>query len=69
MKLTKRQILSKLAGIFDPVGAGAAVLIKLKIAMQQLWLIGLGWDEEVPPNERIKWLALFEEMTALKDVK
>lgn len=51
-KLTKRQILSKLAGIFHPVGAGAAVLIKLKVAMQQRWQIGLGWDEEVPPNAR-----------------
>ena len=69
VKLTKRQILSKLTGIFDPIGAGAAVLIKPKIAMQQLWQIGLGWDEEVPPNERIKWLALFEEMTALNDVE
>ena len=69
VKLMKRQILSKLAGIFDPIGAGAAVLIKPKIAMQQLWQIGLGWDEEVPPNERIKWLALFEEMTALNYVK
>ena len=69
VKLTKRQILSKLAGSFDPIGASAAVLIKPKIAMQQLWQIGLGWDEEVPPNERIKWLALFEEMTALNDVK
>ena len=48
---------------------GAAVLIKPKIAMQQLWQIGLGWDEEVPPNERIKWLALFEEMTTFNDVK
>ena len=69
VKLTRRQILSKLAGIFDPIGAGAAVLIKPKIAMQQLLQIGLGWDEEVPPNERMKWLALFEEMTALNDVK
>ena len=69
MKLTKRQILSKLAGIFDPIGAGAAVLIKPKIALQQLWQIGLSWDEEVPPNERIKWMTLFEEMTALNDVK
>ena len=69
VKLTKRQILSKLAGIFNPIGAGAAVLIKPKIALQQLWQIGLGWDEKVPPNERIKWLALFEEMTALNDVK
>ena len=69
MKLTKRQILSKLAGIFDPIGAGPAVLIKPKIALQQLWQIGLSWDEEVPPNERIKWMTLFEEMTALNDVK
>ena len=69
VKLTKRQILSKLAGIFDPIGAGAAVVIKPKIATQQLGQIGLGWDEEVLPNERIKWLALFEEMTALNDVK
>lgn len=69
VKLTKRQILSKFAGIFNPIGAGATVLIKPKIAMQQLWQIGLGWDEKVPPNERIKWLALFEEMTALNDVK
>lgn len=48
VKLTKRLILSKLAGIFDPVGAGAAVLIKPKIAMQELCQLGLGWDDEVP---------------------
>ena len=69
MKLTKRQILSKLAGIFYPIGAGAAVLIRPKIALQQLWQIGLSWDEEVPANERIKWMTLSEEMTALNDVK
>ena len=35
LKLTKRMILSKLAGVFDPIGAGAPVLIKSKIAMQE----------------------------------
>ena len=54
VKLTKRLILSKLAGIFDPVGAGAAVLIKPKIEMQELWQLGLGWDDEVPPDVRGK---------------
>ena len=49
LKLKKRLILSKLAGVFDPMGAGAAVLVKPKIAMQELWQIGLGWDDEVPP--------------------
>ena len=69
MRLTKRQILSKLAGIFDPIGAGAAVLIKPKIAMQELWQLGLGWDDEVPPEVKRKWMALFEEMIALNNVK
>ena len=37
LKMTKRLILSKLAGVFDPMGTGAAVLVKPKIAMQELW--------------------------------
>ena len=37
VKLTKHLILGKLADIFDPVGAGAAALIKTKIAMHDLW--------------------------------
>ena len=69
VKLTKRQILSKLAGIFDPIGAGAAVLIKPKIAMQELWQLGLSWDDEVPPEVKRKWMTLFEEMIALNNVQ
>ena len=69
IRLTKRQILSKLAGIFDPIGAGAAVLVKPKIAMQELWQLGLGWDDEVPPEVKRKWMVLFEEMIALNSVK
>ena len=67
--MTKCQILSKLAGTFDPIGAGAAVLVKSKIAMQALWQLGLGWDDEVPPEVKWKWMKLFEEMIALNTVK
>jgi len=52
--LTKRPILSKLAGIVDPIRAGAAVLIKGKITMQELWQLGLSWDEDVPPEAKKK---------------
>ena len=69
MKLTKRIILSKLAGIYDPIGGGAAVLIKAKIAMQELWQLGLSWDADVPPDIRTKWTELFNEMAALNEVK
>jgi hypothetical protein len=68
-KLTKRMILSKLSGIFDPIGGGVAVLIKSKIAMQELWQLGLGWDDDVPSDIRMKWTALFNEMSALNQVQ
>ena len=69
VKLTKHRILSKVAGIFDPIGAGAAVLVKAKIAMQGLWQLGFGWDDEVPPEVRRKWMALFEEIISLNNLK
>lgn len=61
LKLKKRLILSKLEGVFDPMGAGAAVLVKPKIAMQELWQIGLGWDDEVPPEIKRKWISYLKK--------
>ena len=63
-KMTKRIILSKLAGIFYPIGAGAATLVKAKIGMQELWQHGLSWDEDIPSDLKnghcclMKWLHL-----------
>ena len=68
-KMTKRIILGKLSGIFDPVGAGVATLVKAKIGMQQLWQRGLSWDEEIPPDLEKKWTMLFKEMAALEKVR
>ena len=39
-KITKRQILSSIAKLFDPAGWLAPLIIKAKILMQQLWLEG-----------------------------
>ena len=68
-KMTKRSILSKLSGIFDPIGAGAATLVKAKIGIQELWQRGLSWDEEIPPDLQKKWTLLFNEMVALNNVQ
>ncbi len=68
-KLTKRIILSKLSDIFDPIGAGAATLIKAKIGMQELWQRGLSWDEQIPPDLVNNWTELFNEMISLNKVR
>ena len=68
-KLTNRTVLSKLAAIYDPVGFAAAIIIKLKIALQELCHLGLDWDDNVPPAIRQKWISLLEEIVKLNDVK
>ena len=67
-KLTKRQILSRISRIFDPIGFAAAFLVRAKVAMQQLWQQGLDWDQELPIHEQNKWRQLFREMEHLNDV-
>ncbi|XP_075150809.1 uncharacterized protein LOC142224916 [Haematobia irritans] len=45
--LTKRKILSIVAKIFDPAGWLAPIIVVAKILLQQLWINGTDWDEEI----------------------
>lgn len=66
---TKRQILSEIAALFDPLGLLAPIMITAKILMQQLWLTGLGWDDTLPEETRMKWRKFEEELTKLQEVR
>ena len=43
--ITKRIILSKVAGEFDPLGLASPFIVLAKILIQDMWAKGLGWDE------------------------
>jgi len=45
---TKRQVLSDVSGIFDPLGLLAPIVIQFKIIFQKLWLLNLDWDDPLP---------------------
>ena len=47
---TKRQVLSQLATIYDPLGLVAPVTCQGKIIMQKIWTLQLGWDDKIPPE-------------------
>lgn len=66
---TKRRLLSELASIFDPLGMLAPVVISAQILMQQLWLLSIGWDDELPSNVIAKWTRIKNELPAVNDVK
>lgn len=46
---TKREILSTIAKLFDPLGWVTPIVISAKILMQSLWKLKLDWDDIVPP--------------------
>ncbi|XP_058980324.1 uncharacterized protein LOC131803245 [Musca domestica] len=45
--VTKRKILSIVAKLFDPAGWLTPIIVVAKLLMQQLWIDGTNWDEEV----------------------
>ncbi|XP_028413778.1 uncharacterized protein LOC114536622 [Dendronephthya gigantea] len=67
-KLTKRNILSQVARIYDPIGFAAPYLVRAKIGLQEVWREGLDWDDKLPPSDQIKWLSYFREMEQLNEI-
>ena len=66
---TKRNFLSKIATLFDPLGLLSPFLIRAKILMQQLRLNGLEWDERLPQELFTKVNTWFAELSILSEIK
>ncbi|XP_011859829.1 PREDICTED: uncharacterized protein LOC105557255 [Vollenhovia emeryi] len=49
-RLTKRNILSEIAKIFDPIGLLGPIILYAKRLLQDIWRSGLQWDESVPQD-------------------
>jgi len=67
-RYTKRSFLSFLARIFDPLGLVGAYTIKGKILLQEVWMTGLDWDQELPQSlqEKIRvWLREASELNQI----
>lgn len=54
---TKREMLSLVMSIYDPLGFLAVLTIKAKILLQQAWRCELGWDDEIPRSTFDIWKA------------
>ncbi|XP_046810034.1 uncharacterized protein LOC124420616 [Lucilia cuprina] len=67
-RITKRQILSSVAKLFDPAGWLAPIVIRAKMLMQQLWLEGLEWDEDVSSESLQKWNNLVRDLSHIETI-
>ena len=66
---TKRNFLSRIATLFDPLGLLSPFLIRAKILMQEVWLNGLEWDERLPQKLFVKVNTWFAELSMLSEIK
>ena len=66
---TKRDVLSQIARIYDPLGLLGPVISKAKIFMQELWLLKLDWNEKLPPNICEQWHSFIKTLPDLQYLK
>ena len=69
IEYTKRGFLKKLATLFDPLQMLAPFTVRARMAMQETWLLGLGWDDEFPDELRKKCHEWFRELPELSCVE
>ena len=65
---TKRNVLSAIASLYDPLQFLAPFVIRAKILMQEIWTAGLDWDDILPSHLKAKWTTWVSELTDLSSV-
>ena len=45
LAITRRQVLSLIASLFDPLEFLAPFLVRAKINLQRIWQLGVAWDD------------------------
>lgn len=66
---TKRGILSYIARIFDPLGLVSPVVFWAKCVIQQIWTLGLDWDQKLPEELLYQSIKFFEEFHLLRNLR
>ena len=69
IKVTRRNILSVIAGFFDPIGLIQPILIQMKIIFQEVCLLRQEWDAEIPSHLKDKWLSVVEAVRRIQILK
>ncbi|XP_035232515.1 uncharacterized protein LOC118204289, partial [Stegodyphus dumicola] len=66
---TKRDILSTIARLYDPLGLIGPVITKAKIFLQKLWVQKLSWDEPFFATISHEWQQIVSNLKAVENIK
>lgn len=68
-KFTKRELLTSVAKIYDPLGWVQPIIITAKILMQDTWKTGLNWDDPLSDGLTEQWKICRENLQKINLVK
>ncbi|GBM61423.1 hypothetical protein AVEN_145433-1 [Araneus ventricosus] len=66
---TKREVLSVIARLYDPLDFLGPVLTRAKVLLQRLWQQRLDWDDVLPKPIADEWKEFVTTMRCIKKVK
>lgn len=66
---TKRELLTSIAKIYDPMGWAQPLIIKAKVLMQETWKLKLDWDELLPTELNEKWNECRNQLREIESFK
>ncbi|XP_059057830.1 uncharacterized protein LOC131851357 [Achroia grisella] len=66
---TKRDLLSAIARIFDPLGILSPCIVTMKMLLQKLWLDNVTWDEPLTTELNTTWTAIAEALPLLNNFR
>lgn len=67
--ITKRQVLSDIARLYDPMGWIAPVVVTAKIIIQKIWQEHLDWDDHITGELQEKWIQFRNELVEIKKIE
>lgn len=66
---TKRTVLSDIGRLFDPLGFLGPIMTTAKLLMQDVWRIGLDWDEALPDELLQSWRSFQEQLPSVNQIR
>jgi hypothetical protein len=65
---TKRNVLSTIAALYDPLQFLSPFVLRAKVLMQEIWTAGIDWDDVLPDELRKQWEKWLSELPLLSKV-
>ncbi|XP_051175592.1 uncharacterized protein LOC127290821 [Leptopilina boulardi] len=66
---TKRIISSTIAKLYDPLGWLAPITVVAKIMLQDIWILRIDWDVELPTEVQEHWTQYYQSLAGLSGIQ